>query len=103
MDFPPGITKEMTPDEAFDVLVEFLNSGPDDDLLCLGALTIGEPLIDWWYSVVLERFIDLLIARPELRKMVSCCDFDSSVPEEVRERLDSFVRPEDNYGGMSLD
>lgn len=88
----------MTPDEALAFAVAFLDSEPDDDTLCLAALTIGEPLIDWHWKVIEEAFIAVLAVRPGLRKMVSCCVFDQSVPERVRERIYSYVRPEEDIG-----
>src|SRR4051812_35007526 len=35
--------------------------------------------------------------------MVSCCDFDDSVPEELRDRFYSFVRPEDDVGSRPVE
>jgi hypothetical protein len=98
MEFPTGITQDMTPDEAVAFLVAFLDSEPDDDSLCAAALTMGEPLVDWHWRAVEDRFMTLLQDRPALRRMVSCCDFDESVPSLVRERLYSYVRPEDDIG-----
>src|SRR5439155_11383298 len=66
--------------------------------LCAAALTIGEPLIDWHWRALEARLVDLLSERAEFRKMVSCCDFDESVPEELRDRFHSFVRPEEDVG-----
>ena len=79
-------------------MVAFLDTDPDDDTLCSAALTIGEPLIDWHWQVVLEDFVAILAARPEVRKIVTCCDFDPSVPEHVRDRIYASVRPEDDIG-----
>src|SRR5437016_5064603 len=90
----------MAPAEALAFLGRFLDGRPDDDTLCAAALTIVEPLIDWHWAVVEDDFVALMRERPELRKIVSCCDFDASVPEAVRERLYSFVRPEDDVGGQ---
>lgn len=98
IEFPPGITEEMTPEEALAFTVTFLDMEPDDDALCMAALTIGEPLIDWHWQAVEEAFVALLAERQALRKMVSCCDFDESVPEGVRDRIHGFVRPEDDIG-----
>ena len=96
--FPTGIGQEMSAQEALSFTVAFLDSEPDDDTLCSAALTIGEPLIDWHWKVILEEFVTILAVRPELRRMVSCCDFDASVPERVRERIYGFVQPEDDIG-----
>ena len=35
-----------------------------------------------------------------LRKIVACCDFDASVPEEVRRDLSDRIRPEEDLGHM---
>lgn len=98
MEFPAGITQDMTPDQAFALLIAFLDTEPVDDSLCAAALTIGEPLVDWHWRTVEDRLVALMEDRPDIRKMVSCCDFDESVPSPVRERLYSYVRPEDDIG-----
>jgi hypothetical protein len=98
VEFPAGITEEMTPVEALAFAVAFLDRSPDDDTLCMAALTIGEPLIDWHWEAIEEAFVALLTERADLRKMVSCCDFDDSVPERVRQRIYSHIRPEDQIG-----
>jgi hypothetical protein len=97
-EFPAGVTEDMTPDEALAFTVAFLDTSPDDDALCLAALTIGEPLIDWHWQTIEEAFVALLAERADLRKMVSCCAFDDAVPERVTDRLYSLVRPEDDIG-----
>lgn len=86
----------MSPDAAFDFLVAFLDSRPDNDLLCAAALTIGEPLVDWHWATIGSRLEELLATRADARKLVSCCDFDA--PDEVCERLYAFVTPEDDIG-----
>jgi len=88
----------MTPEQALSFLRSFLDSDPDDDTLCAAALTIGEPLIDWHWRAAEEDFVALMQERPASRKIVSCCDFDESVPESVRDRLYSFLRTEDDIG-----
>ena len=98
-DFPDvGVICEMTPEEALSATLAFLDSSPDDHALCMAALTIGEPLIDCHWQAIGEEFIAHLARRSDLRKMVSSCVFDEAVPELLRERLYSFVRPEDDIG-----
>ena len=101
MELPNGITAEMTPEEALGFAVAFLDTQPDDDALCKAALTIGEPLVDWHWRVLEPKLVALLAERADLRKMVSCCDFDASVPESVRERLYGFVAPTEDIGRKS--
>lgn len=98
MDFPDGITEEMTASEALAFTVHFLDSGPDDSTLCRAALTIGEPLVDRHWEALVDQLIVLLGQRADLRKLVSCCDFDESVPVPVRERLYGLVGPDDDIG-----
>jgi hypothetical protein len=98
--FPDPITEDMTPEEALAFTITFLDTEPDDDALCLAALTIGEPLIDWHWMAIEEAFVALLSERQSLRKIVSCCDFDQSVPEHVRARIYAFVGPEDDIGSQ---
>jgi hypothetical protein len=97
-EFPAGISADMTPVEALAFLVEFLDTQPSEHTLCSAALTIGEPLIDWHWRFILEPFLVLLAESPALRTMVSCCDFDSSVPEPVRDRIWSHVQPTQDIG-----
>jgi hypothetical protein len=96
--FPDGIRQKMTPQEALAFTVAFLDRSPNDDTLCRAALTIGEPLIDWHWSVIEDEFVAILEKRMDLRKLVSCCDFDSSVPASVRKRIYGYVRTEDYIG-----
>src|SRR5437763_16904022 len=93
----------MTPRDALAFTVAFLDEAPDDDTLCAAALTIGEPLIDWHWRALEEELVELLRERAAFRKMVSCCDFDDSVPEEVRDRLHSFVSSEDDIGHKPIE
>jgi hypothetical protein len=98
VEFPGGLWEEMSDQQALHFLLVFLDKRPDDDHLCRAALTIGEPLIDWHWETIGEEFIRLAIERADVRKLVSCCDFDESVPEAFRERLYKLVRPEEDIG-----
>jgi hypothetical protein len=93
-----GIICQMTPEQALAATLAFLDSSPDDQALCSAAVTIGEPLIDCHWQAIGEHFLALLAERSDLRKMLSCCDFDEAVPELLRERLYRFVRQEDDLG-----
>jgi hypothetical protein len=98
VEFPDGITEEMTASEALAFTLRFLDTDPDDTTLCRAALTICEPLVDWHWEPLMDQLVELLGQRADLRKMVSCCDFDNSVPTSVRERLKSLVGTEDDIG-----
>jgi len=88
----------MSPDAAFDFLLRFLDSSPDDDALCAAALTIGEPLVDWHWATIGSRLEELLERSSAARKLVSCCDFDERVPDAVRQRLYALVGSDDDIG-----
>jgi hypothetical protein len=88
----------MTDEQALAQLIIFLETGPDDDALCAAALTIVEPLIDWHWATALPAFEQLADRSDALRKSISCCDFDASVPEAVRSNLYSLVGPGEDIG-----
>jgi hypothetical protein len=89
---------DATAQEALAFTVAFLETSPDDDTLCSAALTIGEPLIDLHWQEITTELLDLLRTRSEMRKMVSCCDLDDSVPLELRQQIYSFVEPHEDIG-----
>ena len=97
-DFPLGVTEDMTAEEALQFTIDFLGTSPDDSMLCAAALTIGEPLVDRHWEAIEQDFLTLLAQRADVRRMVSCCNFDDRVPELVRERFYSYVTPEDDIG-----
>ena len=97
-EFPAGITSDMTAHEALAFTVAFLDGSPGDATLCLAALTIAEPLVDWHWQELEDQLVDLVAHRSNARKMMSCCMFDPSVPDRVINRLLSHVRSEEDIG-----
>ena len=85
------------PDKAslWRIVRERLNAEPTDDDLCLLAVEAIEPLIDIYWTDVIDEFETAVLADERLRKAVSCCDFDAHVPSEIRY---SHVRPQDDIG-----
>ena len=49
---PPYVTEEMTPDEAIEFVVGWLDTEPDDEMLELAAMTMLEPLVDWHWRTI---------------------------------------------------
>ncbi len=67
--------------------------GDDEDVLCWMAVDIVEPLIDLhWAEIAAPLEVEARRSAP-LRKVLSCCDFDASVPAGVRRRLGPLVGP----------
>ena len=91
---------EFLPDKAslWKIVRERLNGEPTDDDLCLLAVEAIEPLIDLYWADAIDEFETAVLGDERLRKAVSCCDFDPRVPSEIRERLYSHVRPQDDIG-----
>jgi hypothetical protein len=59
-------------------------------------------LVEWHWEALGEEFIRLAGERQDLRKMLSCCDFDDSVPAAFRERLYNLVGPDDDLGSSTV-
>ena len=98
VEFQNGLWEEMSDQQALHFLLVFLDRRPDDDQLCRAALTIGEPLLDWYWPTIGDDLVRLATERSDVRKLISCCDFDESVPAPLRERLYNLVRPEEDLG-----
>ena len=98
MEFEGGLWEEMSDQQALAFLLAFLDRHPDDEALCRAALTIGEPLLEWHWQTIGEDVVELASARSDVRKLVSCCDFDDTVPEELRQRLYKLVREGEDLG-----
>ncbi|MDQ3879374.1 MAG: hypothetical protein M3290_13660 [Actinomycetota bacterium] len=47
---------------------------------------------------MIEEFESAVQRDDRLRRALSCCDFDDAVPLEIRDRLYSYIRPEDDIG-----
>ena len=75
-----------------------MDGDPTDDALCLLAVEAIEPLIDLYWVDVVDEFEAAVVQDSRLRKALSCCDFDTKVPPDVRERLYGHVRPQDDIG-----
>jgi hypothetical protein len=99
MEFPAGPSKDVDAEDALAWLMRFLDANPNDDALCSGALTIGEPIIDWHWERIGDDLVRLAEESAAFRKMLSCCDLDAATPDAFQARLYSLVRPEDNIGG----
>lgn len=89
---PPYVTQEMTAGEAIELVLRWLDTAPDDEMLRRATLTQFEPLVDWHWRQIEGELLTLLSERADLRMMARGCMFDPSVPDDVAERIDAAAR-----------
>jgi hypothetical protein len=86
-EIPPFVEREAGPQAGLALILAWLETEPDDEMLGRSALTQMEPLVDWFWDDVADDLVELMATRADLRRVVRGADFDHSVPEQVLERL----------------
>ena len=94
---PIGWTED--PDDLLALTVQLAEASTGDtDSLVMIAVHYAEALIDLHWELVIDRFEAEASRSAAIRQVISCCDFDSSVPASVRDRLYRLVTPADDIG-----
>jgi hypothetical protein len=79
--------------------VQLANASADDpDVLVWIAVDLAEALVDLYWPSILEQFDAAASASAAVRMVISSCDFDAAVPEDVVARLYARVGPGDDLG-----
>jgi hypothetical protein len=83
--WPPYVPSEVGPEAALAFVLEWLDTGPSDDMISRSALTQMEPLVDWHWETIGADLLQLMRSRPDLRLAVRGSMFD--VPRPVADAL----------------